>query len=117
MKKSWIAYTITMMGAMMTMHSTHGIAGQKQKNAKKIVASKNQKDSTTKNKFIFFLSTQPPSAIIQPMKLKNHQVTKAIVLLYEKEISALKMEIRMLKLKDKHGLLPYYQAALETIKK
>jgi hypothetical protein len=51
------------------------------------------------------------------MKLKNHQVTKAIVLLYEKEISALKMEIRILKLKDKHGLLPFYQAALETIKK
>jgi len=51
------------------------------------------------------------------MKLKSHQVTKAIVRLYEKEIPALKMEIRILKLRDEHGLLPFYQTALETIKK
>jgi hypothetical protein len=68
-----------------------------------------------KNRFIFSLPSKPPSAIIPPMKLKSHQVTKAIVRLYEKEISALKMEIRILKLRDEHGLLPFYQTALESI--
>lgn len=83
-----------------------------------LVNSQSQSGITKmKNRFIFSLPSKPPSAIIPPMKLKSHQVTKAIVRLYEKEISALKMEIRILKLRDEHGLLPFYQTALETIKK
>ena len=47
----------------------------------------------------------------------DSKVTAHIVNSYKNDIAELKMEIRMLTKHDETNLLPYYEAALETLTK